>query len=163
MNFINHIEEQLTNWRGVTWLYLKSAIIFTSYRILTNYASVLDSVQTNNFDLVGDFIALTVAFIGIAIIIAVTSLIGNSLGWLYNKMFDVAPQAMLCVERIQIKILHLLRKISSFVSKLLSLLQYVSFSIIPLIRQHTYTLPTKFTSQSKIPYQFFALSCVLRN
>ncbi len=144
-------------------LWLIVSIVITVPYFLYNHSQIAVQLQNNNFSLLADLAIATVALI-LAILLGIVKFaVGHFAAWLYGKMFEVAPRAMLQIQWGQAKILRLLSKVYVCIFRVFRFIQ-----IAPRLRskpetRHCSSSPAKLNSQSTIPYQLFPISCTLLN
>ncbi len=155
--FLKFIPHKITRKHNLLFSLLIPVVLII-YNLPNSYPQLTAQLQNNILNPLGDFLIVIVAILGMAGL----AFFGTLGSWLYERMFEVAPQAMLQIHWPQLKALFLLVKFFNFVFRLFTLLRPSTLNNLRPMRSPDRP-PVKLKSQTAIPYQLFPTTCVLLN
>jgi hypothetical protein len=145
--------------RLLLWLAISSLI--TSVHLLLSYEQIAFQLRNNRFSSLLDVVVVILAFVAVIIFGIFGCAIEYFASQVSGRLFDVAPEAMMQIQRVQVKLFHLLLTICNVVLRLFAFTQLAVRKITPPKDRRLSQSPAQFNSAS--PYLVFPISCILLN
>lgn len=168
-NFILNIDRM--PWHKVLLLWLTVSVMIISGFFVWVWPVFLEKLQANTFEFWGDLLIISMAFVFFVLITTGTFLAGHLLGWLFWRLFEVAPEAMLQIQSLSALVtsvspqfyvspLQIVNHSNNSAGKLFE----KGFSLQPLRTLYNWHHSSPILSpRSTSPYRLFPVSCILLN